>query len=190
MSTVTITRLADIHGWSGDIRSLVAACVELTPEEIDNIVGSAAVSSTLTSYLHFEAVTLPNYDTMSGVPRETAEAMRLVWKPLRNASNHRVLREQYTKLLGLYDQVPTTATGLAVRHLPLAKERPAVVRLIEFGVALHMRCYQLVTQDPRSEEWRNRSRGLRMNFRFIPVGLTADECYQRMHETMQALLAD
>lgn len=189
MTTATITRLADIHSWPGDIKSLVQACLEMDMESIDEVVGAAAVSNTVASYLHYEATVLPNYETMSGVPREVAEQMRLVWKPLRVANNHRVLRELYTKLLALYDQVPDTATGTG-KYLKVAHERPRVVRLIEFGVAIHNRCHQLIANDPRSEEWRAVSRGLRVNNRTIPVALTAEECYQRMVSTLQSMLAD
>lgn len=189
MTTVTITRLSDIHAWPGDINSLIKACLEIDQDGVDAVVGSAAVSNTVGSYLHYEATVLPNYETMSGVPREVAEQMRLVWKPLRVAANHRVLRDLYTRLLELYAQIPETATGTG-KYLKVAVERPRVVRLIEFGVAIHNRCHQLIANDPRSEKWRTLSRGLRVNNRTIPVALTADECYERMVSTLQSMLAD
>lgn len=179
----TITSMTDINQWRGDIDSLIAACLAVPREDIDALVGAALVSKTLSSYLHYEPQVMPNYDNMGGLQRETAEQLRLAWKPLRVAVNHRALRDAYDNIMTLYDEVPVGATGRAA-YIKQARTRPEMVRLVEYGVSIHRRCHQLILNDTRSEAWRTISHNLLVNKRSIPLTVTPDEYYERIVTTL------
>lgn len=191
MTPVKLTSLRDIRKWEGSVAELVEAVRGMSLDAILACTEGCKVSSTLTSYLHFEGSVMPNYQSIGGLPRDVATAMRDCFKRLRKAPTHRALTEEYQVLMALYDKVPDTATG-RVRDIHLARNRPDLVKVVDFGVTIHRKLHadlMAIPEETKRLEMYAAARGMLVNHRTIPMLETADSFRTRIDVACAAVLA-
>lgn len=191
MTPVKLTTLRDVRKWEGSMTELVEAARSLSLSEILACTEGCKVSSTLSSYLHFEGSVMPSYTSIGGLPRDVAVAMKDCFKRIRKASTHRALHEEYQVLMALYDKVPATATGRA-RDIYLARNRPELVRVVEFGVTIHRRLHanlMAIPEEATRIEMYTAARGMLVNHRTLPMLETAQSFHAKIDTACSAILA-
>lgn len=191
MTPAKLTTLRDIRQWQGTMTELIETARAMSLEQVLACTETAKVSSTLTSYLHLEGSVMPSYTSIGGLPRELAQAMKDCFKRVRNATTHRALADEYQVLMSLYDKVPDTATGRA-RDIPLARNRPELVRVVEFGVTIHRRIHanlMAIPEETKRIEMYTAARGMLVNHRSLPMLESAQRFHARISEACDAVLA-
>lgn len=191
MTPAKLTSLRDIRNWEGSMTELVEAVRAMSLDEILACTKGCKVTSTLASYLHFEGSVMPNYQSIGGLPRDVALAMKDCFKRLRKAPTHKSLGEEYQILMALYDKVPDTATGRA-RDIYLARNRPDLVRVIDFGVTVHRKLHaslMAIPEETKRIEMYSAARAMLVNHRTIPMLETAQSFHVRIDAACEAILA-